>query len=347
MIGLLNGTDYILWGAGRFGRRFYELYARQKRQLPKPLYWCDSDISQQGKQIDGIEVISPRNAFEIKRVLEKKGGNIAIIIGINGHGALQVAAQLAQMGIEHDCHMAEQLEAEYYFARHEEECREVLSLLEDEPSRVRYKAQIENMRLGRPIDFSLAEKNAYWGNDVVPALMDGEVLLDAGVCEGEEIDRAFALNENLCIHAFEPDRDSFLALREKYADENRVILHEQALWRETCEISFRKTSNPAASAISTEQGTVNTIVHAVSLDGLAGIHPTFIKMDIEGAEYDALHGASETLARYRPKLAVCLYHNVADYLRIPLLIKSIAPCYKFYFRKYSFLTSFESVLYAM
>jgi hypothetical protein len=67
----------------------------------------------------------------------------------------------------------------------------------------------------------------------------------------------------------------------------------------------------------------------------------FIKMDIEGGEYDALEGGRETIQRFHPKLAICVYHARATALnfltiedenifRIPRLLHDICPDYTFY-----------------
>jgi hypothetical protein len=54
----------------------------------------------------------------------------------------------------------------------------------------------------------------------------------------------------------------------------------------------------------------------------------FIKMDIEGAEQEALRGARQTLARYRPRLAISAYHKREDPLEIPALVRSARPDYR-------------------
>ena len=69
-------------------------------------------------------------------------------------------------------------------------------------------------------------------------------------------------------------------------------------------------------------------------------------MDIEGAEYKALLGAEKTIKKYKPKLAICIYHKPEDVWEIPWLIHQFNPNYKFYLRHYS-LTSPETVLYAI
>jgi hypothetical protein len=61
--------------------------------------------------------------------------------------------------------------------------------------------------------------------------------------------------------------------------------------------------------------------------------PTFIKMELEGHEIPALHGAEQTIRQYKPKLAVCLYHKPADMWEIPLLLKNYVPEYRFFCKK--------------
>jgi hypothetical protein len=67
-------------------------------------------------------------------------------------------------------------------------------------------------------------------------------------------------------------------------------------------------------------------------------------MDIEGSESDALAGAYDSIARYRPMLAVCVYHKPADLWEIPLAIKRRFPFYRLYLGHYS-LHGEETVLY--
>ncbi|MGN0909664.1 MAG: FkbM family methyltransferase, partial [Succinivibrio sp.] len=73
--------------------------------------------------------------------------------------------------------------------------------------------------------------------------------------------------------------------------------------------------------------------------------PTFIKMDIEGAELDCLKGAERILRELKPKLAICLYHKPFDIFEIPFYLKKIVPEYTFKIRQHQ--RSFaDLVLYA-
>ncbi len=71
----------------------------------------------------------------------------------------------------------------------------------------------------------------------------------------------------------------------------------------------------------------------------------FIKMDIEGSELDALKGSEETIKKYKPKLAICVYHKGKDMIYIPQYLKSLVPEYKF-FLKHNTEFWGDTVLYA-
>lgn len=82
------------------------------------------------------------------------------------------------------------------------------------------------------------------------------------------------------------------------------------------------------------------------MDDVVDEKVTFIKMDIEGAEYEALLGAKETIQKNKPKLAISIYHKPEDIISIPKLIKSMVPNYRLYIRHYSNADN-ETVLYAI
>ena len=67
-------------------------------------------------------------------------------------------------------------------------------------------------------------------------------------------------------------------------------------------------------------------------------------MDIEGAEFDALHGAKKTIIRDKPLLAICLYHLRGDVFAIMDYLHQLLPEYRFILRHYTSEMS-ETVLY--
>lgn len=97
-------------------------------------------------------------------------------------------------------------------------------------------------------------------------------------------------------------------------------------------------SNDGDVVVATE--TIDRFVENTGLDRV-----DFIKMDIEGAEQMALAGARNTIARFRPRLAISIYHSLGDLLAIPELVKSLNPGYRLHLGHYSNHLE-ETILYA-
>jgi hypothetical protein len=80
-----------------------------------------------------------------------------------------------------------------------------------------------------------------------------------------------------------------------------------------------------------------SVVQADSIDHLlADWDVTFIKMDVEGSELRALHGAEHTIISKRPRLAICVYHKPEDLITIPQYIRSLLPEARFYLRSHTY-----------
>lgn len=102
------------------------------------------------------------------------------------------------------------------------------------------------------------------------------------------------------------------------------------------------SDHSGASKISNEG---NTVVDTDTIDNvLDGRSVTFIKMDIEGAEYRALLGAEKTIKKYHPRMALSVYHKPQDIIEIPTLLLEYNDSYRFALRQYSSLAD-ETVLY--
>lgn len=111
-------------------------------------------------------------------------------------------------------------------------------------------------------------------------------------------------------------------------------------WNKKCEIEF--IDNLASSSIN-----LNSKGNKISVDTLDNLFIntpiTFIKMDIEGSEKETLMGAEKLIKKYKPKLAVCVYHKWEDIYEIPQIIKSLVPEYKIHLRHHS--ASIEETVY--
>lgn len=89
--------------------------------------------------------------------------------------------------------------------------------------------------------------------------------------------------------------------------------------------------------------------HSISLDeyfAQSGIGDcSLIKLDIEGAEPEALLGAEKTIGQMKPKLQISIYHKIEQFFDIPLFLLSKFPDYSFYLGHHT-LWFWETILYA-
>lgn len=173
-------------------------------------------------------------------------------------------------------------------------------------------------------------------------------VINCGAYDGDTIRN---LNMNFgkveALVCFEPDPVNFRKLvefvnskAETIAD--LVLLLPLGAYECDCQLRFQSTSS-SNSMISVNG---NTVIQCVAIDHiLPNFRPTLITMDIEGAELEALKGASRTITCSKPDLAVCVYHIPNHIWDIPLYLHSLVPKYRFYLRNYTGYPS-ETVLYA-
>lgn len=145
------------------------------------------------------------------------------------------------------------------------------------------------------------------------------------------------------IYSFEPEESKYKDYFEISSKYDNIQLLTCGLWSKRDVLRFNAV-NDGSSGVS-ENGIVE--IPVISIDELLDGKPvTFIKMDIEGAELEALKGAQETIKKYKPKLAICVYHKPLDIVEIPLFLKQLVPEYKIYLRHYN-ISMYETVCYAV
>ncbi|OON92906.1 MAG: hypothetical protein ATN32_09255 [Candidatus Epulonipiscium fishelsonii] len=183
--------------------------------------------------------------------------------------------------------------------------------------------------------------------DDIVNLSPNEVFVDLGGLDGET-SIEFAKRTNYTykqIYIFEPDPINYEKTINNINNLNlkNVEVFNLGGWSEKDTLSF--ASNGTGQSKIDNKGTYK--INVDSLDNVLGDTPvTFIKMDIEGAELEALIGAAEIIKKYKPQLAISIYHKPTDIFEIPLYIKSLVPEYKLYIRHYSWYTECETILHA-
>lgn len=142
------------------------------------------------------------------------------------------------------------------------------------------------------------------------------------------------------IYLFEPNGEAFRKAQANLSNLKNVQLFLNGLWDSTTTLKFDSTLS-SASKISAEG---NLIINTTSIDEEIRDKVDYIKLDIEGAEYRALEGAKNCIKKFKPDLAICVYHNQHDFIDIPRFILNIEPGYKVFLRHYT-QGVFETVMY--
>lgn len=165
------------------------------------------------------------------------------------------------------------------------------------------------------------------------AVREGDVVFDVGSHVGVFTRMALRRGAKTVV-AIEPVQKNLDCFKKTFQAElaaGTVRVVEAAAWNEPATLQFHVDEGESGSARGRvdQAGTIE--VPAVTIDatvaGLGLDRVDFIKMDIEGAERFALKGASETIARFRPKMAICVYHTPDDRTVIPEVVRSIQPNY--------------------
>lgn len=184
------------------------------------------------------------------------------------------------------------------------------------------------------------------------AVRKGDIVLDCGAAFGDiSLQFAHAAGETGRVVCLEP-YPLFLRvfhenMRLNPLPAQRITLVERCVWHSADQtLSFiaggggSRIDQSSRASLKIVTTTIDRLVHEHALPRV-----DFIKMDIEGAELNALRGAEETLRRFRPRLAVCLYHSPEDFHAIPAYLHSLGLGYRLHLGHH-YVNEWETVLYA-
>ncbi len=213
----------------------------------------------------------------------------------------------------------------------------------------------ENRIIDGTLLYDLTEGKQYFDLETLPHVDGKEVFADIGCCDGMSSVQFMKWSDGKgrCL-CFEPDKHNIELVKNnmvaKGMSEDDYRLIPKGAWDEETTLSFVAAGTGAShvSGVYGGQDASDTVlIDVTTIDkALEGEDVTFIKMDIEGAELNALKGAEKTIREKKPKLAICVYHKAEDIWEIPQFILGLREDYKFYLRHYSFEAS-ETVLYAV
>lgn len=338
------GDRLVLFGAGNLGRK--TLAGLQKMNI-SPLAFADNNPRLWNTSLNGIPVLSPedaahkfgQNATFVITIWRASGGDRQAVrrkqltdldcINVTSFGYLYW--KCPEIFLPHAC-----LELPSTFLQHAEELRKLFYLWADDDSRREYIAQL-GFRLRLDFDGlpSPVAHKQYFPDDLY-SVLPNDTFVDCGAFDGDTLREFLAHQKNFSgqILAFEPDPINFQKLNAYVSSLPESI--RKGITAKQAAVGFcgqkvRFVSTGTVASRVTENGEIEMSCDCI--DQQTKEHaPSFIKMDIEGAEIDALHGAREAIQRSQPILAICVYHKPDHLWKIPILISTYSDKYCFYLR---------------
>ncbi len=358
--------NIVLYGAGSAGIAFLH-YLRDIGVFPK--FFSDGNPDKWGQNCEGLEIIN------YKDIVTRLGEEALVIVTINTDGVryCKSFAEALRMGGHagvhrklHDVGCKNVIDYTFFrrcvdlfrgdrynlpscsdiysMEQNEAKICEVWELLEDEKSREIYEKLVRFRMLDDTIMIpSEPQDNQYFEYVFFPK-RDDEVFVDCGAYNGISLNAFLRENNNLFkyYYAFEPDGYNYKLLVEYINSlpqgiRERIYTFNRAVYDSDEEMRLYSLKGPGSflADIGTQTTKGIRIDNVVEKTGA-----TFIKMNIEGAEIQALEGAQETIRSCAPRLAIAGYHKTSDLWEVPLLIKSLNKKYKINLRTYMNNVSF-------
>jgi len=187
------------------------------------------------------------------------------------------------------------------------------------------------------LPFNLAEMESHIYGSGQHFVQAGDIVLDCGASDGDFSHEALNAGAKLVV-AIEISPASVECLRRNLAREiaqGRAIVYPKGVWNkdDTLPLNVADDNFAANSVVMHAPGAHATFLAPLTtIDKIVGElalpRVDFIKMDIEGAEVNALQGARETLLRFRPRLAIATEHKFDDEVAIPNAVRAIRSDYQ-------------------
>lgn len=351
----------VIYGAGGNGRQFYKAIKQKGQQVD---FFIDQYSD--AKEYDGVPIL---------RLADVTDKTVPVYVSVSCTSTI-IANQLREMGFENVFDFNESVpvfpEIIDAFLSIVQWYSEDLSEMVD-PAKIEALSQLFSDQkshdvLKNIVDFRThMTAETYQKNDTVTQyfpedvdlfshLKTGVRMVDCGAFIGDTLQQTVNYFEHQnhkidYIALIEPDSKNLKPLQQnvkKYSHDIDLVVIPAGVWSDSQILEF--DSNGSSSVVM-DAGEVNANatekVPVVSIDQVFyGMKPNYIKMDIEGAEVNAIKGAEQVIRDFSPVLAICLYHRGSDLWEIPLAIHAMNPNYQYYLRVHGDM-GLETVIYCV
>jgi len=347
--GILTVRPIVLYGVGFYGAVIHKNFT----DCGIPVE-CFCDTYKRGVDAEtGLHIISPDD-------LKNNHAHANIVLSVaNPNTQIQVYNQILSLGFNKE--QVFTFDTPYKFFKksrveivklsfeemksHYKGYEWAYNFFEDDNSKQIVLESINGYLFNDLMRFSPEEKH-YFPKEML--LADSEVFVDGGLYFGDSSEEFIRQcnGKYRHIYGFEIDPINFEKAKSNLSSHPNISLVQNGLWSKSAEANAT-LGFAAGCKIDGEGG---DMVSLTSLDEVFADlpqdeYPTFIKLDVEGSELEALKGAERVIKTVRPKLAVCVYHKPEDIYELPRVIQRFNPDYHFTLRQHS-PYRWETVLYA-
>lgn len=241
-----------------------------------------------------------------------------------------------------------------YLLKNKNSLEHLYNMLEDDLSKKTLKNVIKGRVTGNLDYFRNIYTHKQYFCDEIISLKENEVIIDCGAYNGDTLRDISKYTNNLYekIYCMEPDKRNLIELKKTTIDLNLhdVCIIDKGAWNESNTLYFSMECSNESSKIINKSYETNLenldTIDVAAIDDVIDGSISFIKMDIEGAEINALKGAKNTIKKYKPKLAISVYHRNEDLIEISKYVKELVPTYNIYIRHHG-INGTDTVLYAI
>jgi FkbM family methyltransferase len=324
-----KGKEWICFGASDAGATAPQYLLKEGIKIK---YYCDNDSKKQGSTFHDLQVHSPEY---IKR---ENSPNVLI----TSCYITEIKKQLSEMGVTnsyafpgignphgiHDLYDGTVIENNF------DQIKKLEAILADETSKIVLEKILKNRLSGESSYLDeIMTGDMYFPQDIIQ-LGKSENFIDAGGYIGDTAELILSKTGRKyeSIHVFEPDPNNFEKLTGNVGNHKNIFCVNKGVADFTGDLSFSVNIglDSKIDALGKHKIEVVTIDEFFKDRSVS-----FIKMDIEGGEISALHGAKRIIAQQKPQLAICVYHRPEHLWQIPLTIHSFAPMMNIFLRHHA------------
>lgn len=301
-----DDRDIVIFGTGNSSELYIKCFAQERIQ---PIAYADNNSAKWGTLFHGVKVISPQ---EIKK------SDLVLVCSSNMDTNTAICRQLAGMGLDY------MLIDEYVLGLETETVLLAYGHLCDEDSKSLY-AEIVCRRMDNELDMGdLFTRHQYFALPKFAGFHSGrgEVFCDCGAYVGDTVEAYITerMGSFEKIYAFEPYGENFVSMQKRMervvsewnVSPEKIVMEHAGVGERSSHTNVSALGGGGLGA-HVDHGSRGVEIPVYSIDDYFEHQKVdFIKADIESYELEMLKGATDTIKRDAPKLAVSIYHNASD-----------------------------------